>query len=184
MVAAIKQALLNTTASGALDSLYETDPLFTYHFVASALAQPNEGGATPGSNTIYRIGSIPKLLTMYIYLISAGSASRNDPVTDYVPELAKYADAIADVLETDKIDMVDWKDVTVGALASQLASIGRDTALPPVFEWWYVLYGLPPVPPSKAAYYGSPILPEPCDRAGKLILAHPDRQAVRVTSSL
>jgi Beta-lactamase len=105
---AIQQALLNTTIYGSLDSnatsfslqaysLYESDPLFTYHFAAPALAEPIEGVATVDTNTIYRIASISKLLTAYTYLITAGDSSFNDPITKYVPELAQYAHTVANV---------------------------------------------------------------------------------------
>ena len=178
MITAIEQALRNTTRYGRLDSnatsfslelysLYETDPLFTYHFSAPALANPIEGVATVDSNTIYRIGSISKLFTVYMYLITAGDASFNDPITKYVPELAQHAESNAEVLETDDIDTVHWKDITIGALASQLAGIGRDPSHAPLVDEMYLSVGLPPVPLSNASYCGASLEPFPCDRTGK-----------------
>jgi CubicO group peptidase (beta-lactamase class C family) len=184
LLEAIKQALRNTTIYGALDpnatsfslqlySLHEADPLFTYHYAAPALAEPTEGVAAPDSNTVYRIGSVSKLLTVYIYLIKAGDASWNDPITKYVPELTEYANATADVLSTDEIDTVGWKEITVGALASQLAGIGRDRALPGAVEKSFLAYGLPPVPAPNASFCGTSIIQEPCDRAGTKLLITP-----------
>jgi CubicO group peptidase (beta-lactamase class C family) len=65
------------------------------------LAEPIEGVATADSNTIYRIASISKLLTVYTYLITAGDSSFNDLITKYVQELAQYAHTAANVLSTD-----------------------------------------------------------------------------------
>lgn len=175
---AIQRALLNTTGYGGLDanatsfslqvySLHATDPLFTYHFSAPALADPTEGVATVDSNTIYRIASISKLLTVYSYLITAGDASFSDPITKYVPELAQYAETNANEPERDDIDTVHWEDITVGALASQLAGIGRDTFVSPVLEQSYASLGLPPVPLSNASFCGEGLFSQPCDRNGK-----------------
>jgi hypothetical protein len=177
MVTALQRALTNTTVFGSLDpnsttfsvqlfSLYEPEPLFTYHYGAPALANPKYGAAIPDSNSIYRIGSISKLLTIYTYLVAAGDASWSHPITDYVPELAQYAETNADTLETDDIDKVNWSQITVGALASQLGGIGRDDALPPIVDQTYRPAGLPPVPPSNASYCGEQAVQFPCDRAG------------------
>src|SRR5271163_1079925 len=76
---ATQAALLNATVYGQLDSnttsfsidvysTHETSSIFTYHYSAPALAHPTEGVAQVDSNTIYRIGSVSKLLTVYIYL--------------------------------------------------------------------------------------------------------------------
>jgi CubicO group peptidase (beta-lactamase class C family) len=177
MASAIQQALQTSIADGGLDSnstsfslqvysLYEAEALFTYHHSASALSNPAEGVASVDSNTIYRVGSVSKLWSMYIYLIAAGDTSFNDPITKYVPELAHNAEIDANRLTTDTIDHVNWNDITVGALASQIAGIGRDVRLPPSFEQTIAAYGLPPVPPSNASYCGDQSPPLPCDRAG------------------
>jgi CubicO group peptidase (beta-lactamase class C family) len=131
------------------------------------LANPTAGVGTVESNTIYRIGSISKLFTVYMYLITASDASFNDPITKYVPELAQYAQSQAGVLETDDIDTVIWNNITIGALASHPAGIGRDASFAPIFEQSYLSFGLPPVPLSNASYCGTSLVPFPSDRAGK-----------------
>ena len=68
-----------TSFSLQLFSLHEANPLFEYRSSAPTLAQSAIGVTTVDSNTIYRIGSIGKLLTVYIYLITAGDASFNYP---------------------------------------------------------------------------------------------------------
>lgn len=182
MISAIQQGLLTNITNGGLDanstsfslqvySLHETEPLFTYHFAAPALSKPTEGVAIVDSNTIYRIASISKLWTVYTYLITAGDASFNDPITNYVPELARYTEMHADDLGTDDIDTVNWKDITIEALASHLAGIGRDSPLPPTVEQSFPSFGLPPVPPSNASFCGNQTVPLPCDRAGTMFPA-------------
>jgi CubicO group peptidase (beta-lactamase class C family) len=174
---AIQQALQTSIADGGLDpnttsfslevySLHEPEPLLTYHHSAPALSSPAEGVATVDSNTIYRIASVSKLWSVYVYLITAGDTSFNDPITKYVPELARHAEMNANGLATDSIDNVNWNDITVGALAGQLAGIGRDVRLGPSSEQSLAASGLPPVPPSNASYCGNQSTPMPCDRAG------------------
>ena len=155
-----------TSFSLEIYSLHEPDPLFTYHFSAPTLAQATEGVKTVDSHTIYRIASISKLWTVYMYLIAVGDASFSDPITNYVPELAEYAKTQAALLETDDIDTVNWEEITVGSLASHLAGIGRDRYLSPINDQAYLSAGLPPVATPDAAFCGSGFIPEVCDRAG------------------
>jgi CubicO group peptidase (beta-lactamase class C family) len=76
------------------------------------------------SNTVFRIGSLTKLITIYTYLIEAGDTSFNDPVAKYVPELQEAAQTIN--ATADSLDNVAWGEITVAELASHLADIGRD----------------------------------------------------------
>lgn len=113
----------NTSFSVDFYSIHDTTSLFSYHHSASGLAKPKQGVSTVDSDTIYRIGSVSKLITMYLYLIEAGDTSFNHPITKYVPELAAYAAKNAEEAEvgTDAIGVFDWNAITVGALASHLA---------------------------------------------------------------
>jgi CubicO group peptidase (beta-lactamase class C family) len=129
-------------------SSHETSSIFTYHHSAPALAHPTEGVANVDSNTIYHSGSVSKLLTVYTYLLAAGHVSFNEPVTKYVPEPAAYAKKNAAALEASDIDLFDWNDVKVGALASQLAGMARDFA-PNLASEASLAQFLPPVPRRK-----------------------------------
>jgi CubicO group peptidase (beta-lactamase class C family) len=177
MASAIQQALHTNTTDGGLDSnatsfslqvysLHETDPIFTYHYSAPALSNPTEGVAAVDSNTIWRIGSNSKLWMVYVYLITAGDASWTDPITKYLPELARYAEMNANDLDTDSIDIVDWNAITIEALASQLAGIGRIPRLPQAYEKGVTSSRLPSVPASNASFCGDQTPQLPCDRAG------------------
>ena len=168
---AIKQGLLNSTIFGPLDangtsvslqvySLHESEPIFSFDYSALALKNATSGVRRVDQNTIYRIGSVSKLLTVYVYLIAAGDGSWNDPITQYVPELATAADS-------DSISTVDWTQVTVGSLASHLGGVARD---PPnhALEDLLAQVGFPPLPPSNASYCGTGLASVPCNRAGEI----------------
>lgn len=179
----LQAALLNATIYGQFDpnatsfsldvySIHEKNSLFTYHFSAPALAHPAEGVATVDSNTIYRIGSVSKLLTVYTYLIQVGDVSFNEPITNYVPELASYAASHSAALQSNEIDFVDWNSITVGALASQMAGIPRDFASGAASDADLASFGLPPVPAVNVSICGEPT-ELPCDRAGMVSLLCP-----------
>ncbi|KAF3770174.1 beta-lactamase/transpeptidase-like protein, partial [Cryphonectria parasitica EP155] len=120
-------------------SLSEDDPLFTYHYTPSLFSQNNTGVAWVNSDSVYRIGSVSKLWTVYLYLITAGDGSWNDPITKYVPEL----EAIAKTQKSDPVNNVNWNSITIGALASQLAGIGRDAVYSPQLASTLELLGIP-----------------------------------------
>ncbi|KAF2650051.1 beta-lactamase/transpeptidase-like protein [Lophiostoma macrostomum CBS 122681] len=119
-------------ASGLLDnettsfsiSVYSEkreNPLFSYHF-----ASPGLNGSLPSGqlddDTIYRIGSVTKLLTVYSILAQNGDADFAKPITDYIPELKN-------VTFKDEIDSVRWSEVTVQSLASHMAGLSRQYSL-------------------------------------------------------
>lgn len=131
----LEAALANGTESvfGALDnettsfsigafSVHDKQNLYEYHYEAPGLNGSLSSG-TLNNDTIYRIGSLSKLYTVYAYLIEAGVGSLEDPITKYIPELAE-ADA-ARSADFDEVDDVKWCDITLRALASQLSGISR-----------------------------------------------------------
>ena len=74
------------------------------------------------SDTVYRLGSLTKIFTVYTWLAQDGDVKWNEPITKYVPELAQAADKAKD----DPVGNVAWDEVTVGSLAGQLSGAGRD----------------------------------------------------------
>lgn len=131
--ALLEDSLQNgTTAYGPLDanttSFYvtvfsEEDTLFDYGYAAPSL----NGSLTSGNldrNTIFRIGSLSKLLTVYTLLAEVGFKYVNDPITKWVPELSTVA--AAEACNENPVSNVAWNEVTVGALASHMAGINRD----------------------------------------------------------
>lgn len=65
------------------------------------------------SNTIYRIGSVSKLLIVYTDLAAVGDVSFNEPVTKYIPEPAAYTSKNVAALQTNDIDIFYWNGITV-----------------------------------------------------------------------
>jgi hypothetical protein len=153
----------NTSFSIEIYSLHEQDPLLTHHFTAPKL--PSESGVkTVDSETVYRLGSISKLFTTYIYLINAGFEGWDDSIVKYIPELEEYANKSKE----NPIDFVDWSSVTVSSLASHLAGIARDGAQPPSTDAKVAAAGLPEVPGVPGEYCGDEGLQQfPCTDEGK-----------------
>lgn len=84
-------------------------------------------------DSVFRVGSVSKVVTVWAFLITAGDEYFNDPVTKHVPELANLAtkrsnEALgkSSSVTYDDIDTVRWEDVTLGQLASHGAGIARD----------------------------------------------------------
>lgn len=124
----------NTTSLSA--SIFSIDPrssvsgqpfLWQYQHSAPSLQQDPDGVRTVDSNSVYRIGSLTKVFTVLAFLRNAGNSYWYDPVTKYIPELAQAAATLN--ATSDPADYVDWNEVTVGDLASDLAGIGRDYAV-------------------------------------------------------
>ncbi|KAK4463217.1 D-alanyl-D-alanine-carboxypeptidase/endopeptidase AmpH [Cladorrhinum samala] len=154
-------------ASGQLDnqtsafsvqvfSIYSDDPVYEYHHAAPALNLTTLNG-----DTIYRIGSISKLITVYTILSKLPDWYWDEPVSKYIPELSGLAPP------EDSLAAVDWSKVTLGALASQMGGIGRDytlgdlSAIPPG-SGQILLPGLPPIAePVRCGSVGF----RPCTRA-------------------
>jgi hypothetical protein len=73
-------------------------------------------GANVFGNSVYRIASTTKVLTVYLLLLQAGDGILNDPVTKYLPELAGQD---------------HWDDITVGSLAGYTSGIVSEGKLHP-----------------------------------------------------
>lgn len=99
--------------------------LLDFNFASPALNKTGTQDVT--ADSVYRVGSVSKLFTVYALLLNAGGFEKwDDPVTTYVPELRWNA---ATSRDDDPVTRVAWSNVTVGALAAQLSGIGRDCTL-------------------------------------------------------
>lgn len=115
-----------STNSFSLQVFSVQDPvaLFQSHHTATNLASLNSSGVeVVDANTVYRIGSLTKLLTIYTFLVQVGDQHFSQPVTNYVPELANVMTNVPG----DVLNDVVWSDITLGDLASHLGGIGRDS---------------------------------------------------------
>lgn len=107
-------------------SAHDRQPLLVHHHTAPSLVL-EAGADVVGPDSIYRIASITKLVTVFTFLAVVGDARFNDPITRYVPELRDAAHKSDAALHA--IDDIAWDDVTIGGLASHMASIPRDCPL-------------------------------------------------------
>ncbi|KAJ6001445.1 hypothetical protein N7522_006672 [Penicillium canescens] len=100
----------------------EDEPFFwQYHHTSHALSQPTVGSQTADYDSIYRIGGLTEIFTVWSLLLAEdGGRIVNDPVTKYLPELLDGTG------NQDAIEYVQWEDVTVGQLASHMSGIARD----------------------------------------------------------
>ena len=96
--------------------------LYQYHHTDALLSNSSAGTRKVDADSIYRIGSNSKLLTMYLFLISNGDLHFNDPVSRFVPELLQDAPSWNSLTP-------NWTEITVGDLASQMGGLGRDCEL-------------------------------------------------------
>ncbi|KAL2012232.1 hypothetical protein VTN00DRAFT_4950 [Thermoascus crustaceus] len=106
----------------------DPNPLFHYYYTAPPIANSTSGVKTVDENTVFRIGSVSKLWTVYLFLIETGDARFDDPVAKYVPELRSAAAELSKntTERGDVIDFVQWEEVTIRELASHLSGIARD----------------------------------------------------------
>jgi CubicO group peptidase (beta-lactamase class C family) len=140
----------NTSFSIDVYSASEQQSTFNYHHAAPRLKEHGYGTQTINDTTVYRIGSISKLLTAYLYLLEVGDASFNDPVTRYVPEL----DVLSAKNAASPLEHVDWRNITIGALATHMAGIPRDFPSLASADHRLAQIGFPPVEPVKFTYCG------------------------------
>ena len=116
----------NTTSfSVNLFSVHEPESIFQYHFTASTMNSSSTKKVD--ENSVYRIGSISKLVTTFGLLVQGNKVHFDDPITKYIPELDAIAMAHKSSAnsEQDDVAMAQWSQITVGALAGHLAGIGR-----------------------------------------------------------
>ncbi|KAH8700823.1 beta-lactamase/transpeptidase-like protein [Talaromyces proteolyticus] len=152
-------ATVNSTSfSVQAYSTHEESVLFEYHYAAPV---GQVGTSSVDGNTVYRIGSVSKLLFIYLWLIEDGDIHFNDAITNFVPELAQDAETSTGILQPL------WRDITIGELASHLGGIGRDYSTPSE-----ALLVLPPntlseldlPPPTETVPCGLGEASRPCDR--------------------
>ncbi|KAE8371318.1 beta-lactamase/transpeptidase-like protein [Aspergillus bertholletiae] len=95
---------------------------FDYHYTAPSLKKSSSQVTHASKDSIYRIGGLTQIFTIWATLIEAGDIIWNESVTKYLPDLAK----ISENATHDAIQYVDWQDVTVGNLASHMAGLVRN----------------------------------------------------------
>lgn len=115
----------NTTSlSVQIWSTRSSNPEFEYYYTSPLTKNASVGVTEVDENTVFRIGSASKLWTVLLLLIEKGDTVLSDRVVKWVPELADAARELGQ--DFDGINHVDWSEVTLFELASQLSGIARD----------------------------------------------------------
>ncbi|KAI9674562.1 MAG: hypothetical protein M1822_009057 [Bathelium mastoideum] len=120
----------NSTTSFSISvwSTTSNESLYEYHFEASQLQGAVSSGAL-NNDTIYRVGSVSKLFTVYTYLAAVGDKYLDEPITKYIPELARIDEETSRNSSANPIDNYRWSDITLRSIAAQLSGIVRDYGL-------------------------------------------------------
>jgi hypothetical protein len=96
---------------------------YEYHHTASSWVNQQID-----ADSIYRIGTLSQIFTVWAFLIETGEKYWNEPATRFIPELAQIAKSFT--AKSDMVECVDWTDVTLGDLAGHMAGIGRECENP------------------------------------------------------
>lgn len=120
----------NTTFSIALFSTNEgnaaDEPSFwEYHYTSNALkAQSSQNVPDVDENSIYRIGGLTEIFTVWSLLLTKGDQIWNDPILKYLPELANASSLTQ--AKMNPIKYAQWDEITVGQLATHMSGLARD----------------------------------------------------------
>lgn len=117
----------DTAWAVALFSSKQNETLYEHYYTPPI----DVGVSKVDRNSIFRIGSVSKVFSVWSFLISVGDEHFNDPITKYIPELANLpcTDGLGQQELYNDIDHVRWEEVTLGQLASHAAGIARDREL-------------------------------------------------------
>lgn len=119
----IAELLQNATGmSVTVSSAHEDEPLLSIGYTPPV--RNMSGTDTVDGDTVFRIASVSKAVTVLGLLMLGEKVNMADPITKYVPELAKLK--AQQEQPNTVVNTIDWDAVTLDALASQLAGIGND----------------------------------------------------------
>jgi CubicO group peptidase (beta-lactamase class C family) len=117
--ALFEDGTLNKTHSSISVDVYSTftnRTIFSYYHAAPGINFTLSQGVL-NDDTIQRIGSVTKLVTIYALLVKGGYEILYDPVTKYLPELAGNP-------HNDPLGHVRFESLTIEALASHMGGTG------------------------------------------------------------
>jgi CubicO group peptidase (beta-lactamase class C family) len=121
-------ASTNNSFSIGIFSTTSDEELFSYQWSSETLQKAEQGVTEVTKDSVYRVGSLSKLITAYLFMINAGPQYWDKPITKYIPELKSKA---KDCSAADSpIDCTDWGAITLGSLASHMAGVNRDYSTP------------------------------------------------------
>lgn len=99
------------------------DPFFwQYQYSAPEYLNGPNNPRNVTKDSIYRIGGLTEVFTVWTLLASLGEGVLYDPVTKHLPELGNES-------ATSSIHQTQWDEITVGQLASHMSGLPRDCKL-------------------------------------------------------
>lgn len=111
--------LSNVTFSMGIFSLHDPNATaFQYHHGSSQLAVSENGAKNIDADSVYRIASVSKLITVLTGLLSLSEEDWATPLAEFFPSL-QNATSVTTVQSAPS-----WKDITPRALASHMSGIG------------------------------------------------------------
>ncbi|KAJ5639546.1 uncharacterized protein N7484_007408 [Penicillium longicatenatum] len=116
----------NTTTLGmalfsANNGNAQDEPFFwQYHYTAPEYKKIIRRSQNVTKDSIYRIGGLTEVFTVWSLLLTVGDKIFNDPVTKYLPELANGSSTATSISHTK------WDEITVGQIASHMAGTARN----------------------------------------------------------
>ncbi|KAI9147520.1 putative lipid transporter atnI [Paramyrothecium foliicola] len=130
------------------DAEAATNPAVQYHYTSPEVAISPYGVNKVDGDSVYRVASITKMITVLTGLLNLKSSDWDRPLTDFFPELATTAGT------ADGVQNIQWDKISVMALASQIGGVprdafgaGSDLNLTPESSAAAVAAGLPPLTP-------------------------------------
>jgi CubicO group peptidase (beta-lactamase class C family) len=116
---AAAELLQNATAmSVTIASMYEDTPLLSFAYTPPV--RNTSGTSVVDGDTVFRIASVSKVFTVMGLLLLGDKVSMEDPITKYIPELGNLK---AQQEVNTAVTTTNWDEITLDALASQLAGI-------------------------------------------------------------
>lgn len=119
--------LTNSGVSIAVKSIHENNHLFNHHFTPYNVS--DIGTNMIDEHTIYRVGSISKMMTA-LAALQNNKINMDDSVLEYLPDLKSRSDV------HESIYTIPWEDITSKSLASHLPGLATDSKTP-VFRQGY-----------------------------------------------
>lgn len=102
----------------------EDELVYSYHYTDPSVQNGQSGTNSVDSDSVYRIGSISKAITVLIFLVQAGDKYFNNPISEFIPELSQAN------ISSINGQLPDWSSITIGQLASHMAGLSRDCEYP------------------------------------------------------
>lgn len=103
-------------------SIHEDEQMFSYHFTPPVLS--GIGTESIDENTIYRVGSISKMMPALVAL-QRSDIDVEASVLKYLPELRNGTGS-----NLNSVNTIHWEDITVRSLASHLSGLATDSKNP------------------------------------------------------